>query len=593
MKTIRNILLAASALLLLNSCDKDLWEFADKDKGAYVSDLASPISTTLENDGSFDEWVKVLNYSELYSTLNALYDASTKSVTYTMFAPTDDALRAFYQDKGVNGIEELGKDFASAMVRTMTYMGDSIEFADKFSTKVTSIIYQMVAGETVEVSIDPAQPGYILNGKYHISFDHIACSNGFVYTCQGVVNPLVETIWKRLEEVGQSSIMQAALKATGYDKMLNTVADTVLVLGSYKYTPYNYTLLNVKDEVYHAAGINSLDALKQAIAARQPQASASADSLLKQYVQYHILNSRYTLEELVEMNGTDTIAIASRTLAPNQIYLVNRHYTGKQYVNAAGDTLQHFISYINPEDMAGQAFDDLTSNVLAKNGYLHNVTGWMPIYEPKQTTVVWDLADYSEVREAVGPEHYRPTNYESSETKVDLTRLPCYTVDVPNGRANTVYSELCYVTCKSNLKDCLYNDRVVFNMGYLGSVSMKTPTLVKGKYKVTVSLAYLIDQNIMPTLSGCKGGLLKILVDLPQDFDAATGDETLYNKTLVAPYTQISAKTPGIYTGTLYDEIEFDETASHTFKFVIMDPAASTNKKVYLQFDAITFTPID
>lgn len=580
-------------MLTLSACDKDLWEFADKDKGAYVNEQADPISTTLENNGSFDEWVKVLNYSELYSTLNTLYDASTKSVSYTMFAPTDDALHAFYQSKGVSSVEELGKDYASAMVRTMTYMGDSIEFSEKFSAKVNSLIYQMVAGETVELSVDATQPGYILNGKYHVSFDHIACSNGFIYTCQGVVNPLVETLWMRLEETGNSSIMQAALKATGYDKMLNTVADTAIVLGSYQYTPYYYTLLNVKDEVFHAAGITSLDALKQAIADRRPESGVTADSLLKQYVQYHILDSRYSLEELSEMNGSDTIAIASRTLAPNQIYLVNRHYTGEHYVDAKGDTLQSYISYINPEDIAGQAFDASASNVMAKNGYLHNLTGWMPVFEPKQSVVIWDLADYSQVREAVGPEHFRPANYETTETKVDISRLSCYTVDVPNGRANTTYTELCYVTSKSNLKDCLYHDRVVFNMGYLGSVQMKTPTLVKGKYKVTVTMAYLTDQSIMRSSSGCKGGLLKILVDLPQDFDSATGDETLYNKTLVAPYTQIAKSTPGVYEGTLYDEIEFDETASHTFKFVIMDPAASTNSKVYLQFDAITFTPIE
>jgi hypothetical protein len=130
-------------------------------------------------------------------------------------------------------------------------------------------------------------------------------------------------------------------------------------------------------------------------------------------------------------------------------------------------------------------------------------------------------------------------------------------------------------------------------MGYLGSVSMKTPTLVKGKYRVTVNMAYLTEQSIMRTSSGCKGGLIKILVDLPEEFDSATDDESLYNKVLVAPYTEITKSLPGVYEGTLYEEISFDETASHTMKFIIMDPAASTSSKVYLQFDTIVFTPIE
>lgn len=582
-------MLAASALLL-TACDKDLWELGDTDSGAYVSDQISPIATTLEANDEYQEWVKVLSYSELYSTLNTLYDAKTKPQKFTMFAPTNEALASFYQQKGVGSIEELGKDYAAAMVRTMTYSGDSIKFAEKFTTKVTSLIYTMVAGESVNVTVDGERAGYLLNEKIHISFDHVVCSNGFIYQAEGVVNPLVETIWNRLQERGDSQIMQDALRRTGYDKMLNTAADTSIVLGSFVYKRHFYSLLNVRDDVFHQAGINNVDELTRAITDRSKATGVTPDSLLRQYVQYHILDSRYSLSELVEMKSDDdTIAVASRTLAPNQIYMVTRHYLSP----AEGDRPATFETYINRDDIPTQAIDPELSDIEAKNGYVHNLTGWMPVYEPKQTTVVWDLADYSQVREAVGEEIYRPATVTTSETKVDLSRLSCYTVDVPNGRGNTSYTELCYVTCKSNLKDCLYHDRVVFNMGYLGSVQMKTPTLVKGKYRVTVTMAYLTDQSIMRTSSGCKGGLMKVLVDLPEDFDAANEDETLYNKTLVAPYTQITKTTPGVYSGTIYDEIEFTETASHNFKFTIMDPAASTNSKVYLQFDAITFTPIE
>lgn len=581
----------ASALCLFASCDKDLWDFTDTDRGAYVSDQQGPIATTLEADESYSEWVKVLNYSGLFSTLNAQYDANNKEVKYTIFAPDNAAVQAFYQQRGVSSIEELGEHYADAMVRTMTYTGDSIEFSEKFTTTVSALTYEMVSGEKMSVSLDGTKPGYLLNDAIHISFDHISCSNGFIYTAEGVISPLVETVWNRLCSVEASTIMQAAIRETGYDKVLDTVADTAVVLGSFKYTRHFYTLLNVSDAVYRQAGINSLDDLRNAIANRGKASGMSSDELLRQYVQYHILDGSYPLAEVTAMNGDDTIAVASRTLAPNQIYMVNRHYTGDS-IQSGDAMVADYVSYINNTDIAGQGFNAAASDVLAKNGYLHQLTGWMPVYEPAQTTVVWDLADYSQVREAVGLEHYRPAEVESNETKVDLSRLSCYNVEVPNGRGNTSYTELCYVTCKSNLKDCLYHDRVVLNMGYLGSVAMKTPTLVKGKYKVTVNMAYLTDQSIMRTMSGCKGGLLKILVDLPEEFDASVDDESLYNKALVAPYTEINKSLPNVYEGTLYDEIEFDETASHTFKFIIMDPAASTSSKVYLQFDTIVFTPI-
>ena len=590
-KQIITTLLSAVILTFFASCDKDLWDFSDKNEGAYVSEESSPISTTLSQDEAFAEWVKVLEYSDLYSTLNSLYDANASSVKFTAFAPTDAAMREFYSKKGVSSIEELGKSFAQALVRTMTCAEDSIEFSEKFTSKVNLYQILSVAGETLDVTVDENVTGYRLNNYVHISYDHISCSNGFIYTAEGVVNPLVETVWDELNRTSPSSIMISAIKETGYDKMLNTIADTAFVLGRLKYTYHYYTLLNVPDAVFQKAGISSLGELKNAIAARNTETGKSQDELLRQYVQYHILDAKYSMNDLSEMNGDDTIAISSKTLAPNQIYMVTRHYTGDSIPSTDGKTAV-YVSYFNQNDIPGQTFNVSASDVLAKNGYLHELTGWMPVYEPAQTTVIWDLGDYSQVRQAAGV-HYRPEEVESSETKIDLTKLDCFTVEVPNGRGNSNYSELCYVTCKSNLKDCLYHDRVVLNMGYLGSVVMKTPTLVKGKYRVTVNMAYLTEQSIMRTSSGCKGGLLKILVDLPEDFDSSTDDETLYNKALVAPYTEITKSLPGVYEGTLYEEITFDETASHTFKFIIMDPAASTSSKVYLQFDTIVFTPIE
>ena len=109
---------------------------------------------------------------------------------------------------------------------------------------------------------------------------------------------------------------------------------------------------------------------------------------------------------------------------------------------------------------------------------------------------------------------------------------------------------------------------------------MNTPTIVKGKYKVEVSIVYTTKQSFIRTMGDGNGGMLHITFDGKQD-------------KIVTPYTQIgSSFLPGVYTATLYDEVEFSTTASHAMKFVVMDPAASTNSSFCLQFDAITFTPI-
>ena len=78
------------------------------------------------------------------------------------------------------------------------------------------------------------------------------------------------------------------------------------------------------------------------------------------------------------------------------------------------------------------------------------------------------------------------------------------------------------------------------------------------------------------------GGLLKL-----------TFDDSEENTIFTAPYTKVPSILPGVYTSTLYEEIEFPETASHQMSFVILDPAASTNSNFSLQFDCIRFIPIE
>lgn len=583
-------MLALGSQALMTSCDEDLWKFEDDSKGAYKPSEGDPISTTLENSGEFVEWVKVLNYSDTYSILNALYTGGTgKTHKYTLFAPTDEALQSFYKEKGVGSIEELGKEYATALVKTMTYDGDSLKFTEMFTSNTVGLTFESEANENIFVNIDTENEGFTLYNNsssqskaIHLSRYYIKASNGFVYTADGVLTPLVETVYDRIVKDGKSTIMDAALKATGYDQKLSVVADTTYVLGQRKITHYNYTLLNVSDETFAACGIRSLEDLKSAIVARSAEPEVGVDSLLRQYVEYHLFDAKYFTTDFTEMIGADTVRIWS-PMASNQIMLISKEVASVTEVPAEDgsmvqDTLFSYV--LNTDDLKGQAFVFEKSNVFAKNGLVHQLASWVPVYEPKQTTVVWDLADYSEVRNSLGV-LFQPSEPVASETKVDLSRLSCYEVETgPDGSSNNGYTSLCYVTCKSNLKNCLHNDRVVFNMGYQGSVTMNTPTLVKGKYRVSISMAYLTDLAFIRTMNGCKGGLMRLTVD---------GE----NQILTAPYTQITKSLAGVYETDLYAEIEFTETKSHKFKFVIMDPAASTNNKFSLQFDAITFTPIE
>src|SRR5699024_1621976 len=103
-----------------------------------------------------------------------------------------------------------------------------------------------------------------------------------------------------------------------------------------------------------------------------------------------------------------------------------------------------------------------------------------------------------------------------------------------------------YFTVRQNndWRDCMYGDQMILNLGYLGSVEMETPILIKGKYKVSLRFCYATSMNFMRTMSGgSNGGKLQFSFD---------GDHV----TEFAPYATVADNKLGSYDYEVYDEIE-------------------------------------
>lgn len=536
------------SLLLVMGC-QDPYEGS-----TYQVYQENPIASFLAAEEDYAEWVKVLNYADMFNALNQA------DRDFTAFVPVNDAVQAFYQRMGVTGIEDLGKDYARSMVLYHTML-DTISVQDFINA---SWVLNL-SGDQLSVSIDSVNAGQaLLNGEARVIQMGLHTSNGLVYVLQDAMRPLVETVFDRINDNPDYSLFAEALTKTGWADSLSRLADTLYVDGVAQVSLRQYTLLAVSNATFVKDGIPSYTALKQLLQAGDDVTQPT--NTLNQYVAYHILAGSYGLDKLLTFTGSDTSAIWD-TQADNQVLMIT------------WDTLSAQPFTLNL--MGTKAtFDRAQSNVLAKNGYVHAIDGYLPVWEPQQATVVWDLANYPEVRNLVPVDVYQPTEAVSSETKINITDATCYTAEVSaSGIGGTTYSYLTYVTCKSNLKKAQYFDRLVLNLGYMGSVAMKTPTLVKGKYQVTMNFIYLSDHAFMKTMSDGNGGLMKVSFD----------GNNIRN---VSPYTTVTSSIANVYTYTLYDEIEFGSTTSHLFKLVIMDPSASTNSKFSIQLDNIIFTPI-
>ncbi len=561
----------------LTSCDKDVFDPSDHDGGVYKSALYSPIAEYIDGEADFTEYAKALRYSGTFNALNQ----STAGVSFTALVPTNEAMQEFYSRRGVSSLEELTPDYVRHFVLYHT-VSDSIAI-DKFVT-MNEIIN--IEGEPMSVWIDPENAGQaVLGDEARITEMGLSASNGKIYVLSSVLTPLVETLVDRVTDQGNSSIMLQALEASGWKKELSTIADTTVVEGISQIRKRYYTLLNVTDETFSAAGIGSLDALRAKLVSLDTR-GLTPDSLLREYVAYHIMQSSYRLADLAGGEGE----VSSRLLgsnARNQIMSID-------YDGTVSELESRFT--FNAQGTSA-SFVRGACDIQGKNGYVHNLTSWLPVWEPLQTEVIWDLADYSDIKAAVTSYgmSYAPATPTDKDYKMGLGNT-VYTYEMgEGGKGSTSYSEgVSYVTPKSIRlpssanpeivsAEGYRNDFVVFNVGYMGSVSVKTPVLVKGKYRVELCYYYATGLNFVRTQgSGSNGGLICLSFDGRDDV-----------KDYLNPYKQIPSSVTGFYHSTIFNEVTFDETTDHEFNMIVMDPAASTSSSFYLAFDYIRFVPID
>ena len=556
----------AAIAMLFAACDKDVFDINTdpfKDE-VYSTTLLSPIASFLAEQDGYGEYVKLLNYSNMFNALNQ----SSSGTSFTAFVPNDEAMREFYRRRGVDSLEQLSKEYARQFVLYHT-VKDSI-LPESFVQKKS---VQNLSGDVINIRIDSLNAGQaILNDEGRVVEMGLSAYNGKVYVLSSAMTPLVETVYDRVMEGGQSTIMAEALRQTGWSDKLSVVVDTTVNESREKViTHYYYTLLNVTDATFAKAGIGSFDQLKSTLRSNDNN-GLSEDSLLREYVGYHILANQYSTDDLGAMIGSDVTRIWSSS-AMNQVFTVS-------YDSLATQVADKYV--LNASGVSAK-FVPSASNVLAKNGYIHQLDGWLPVWEPEQTAVLWDLADYTEVKNLVDAEFYQPSEPTASEQRFRIATASCFEYEMGEaGSKNRNYSDIDYVTCRSNMKNAHNNDRVVFNIGYMGKASMRTPTIVRGKYKVELTIIFMTGNNFMRQQSDGNGGMLKMAFDDKEEYTIFT-----------APYTKVTSALPGVYTSTLYEEIEFPETASHNFSFIVLDPAASTNSNFSLQFDCIKFTPID
>jgi uncharacterized surface protein with fasciclin (FAS1) repeats len=489
---------------------------SDPNEGKMFAALEEEsVASYLEKNGNFKEWVTLLKEADLYN-------AMTVRGNLTCFVPTDEAVAAYKQQLG----REMSKEDVLYLVRYHTLFGYKLL---SNALKNGRLVDSTAAGNYLITRFESNGNLYVNDVARVIERD-VVTVNGIIHVLDHVIEPIFETVWDIVRNDNKFSIFSAALETTG----INEVIDKISYAGGVRYWG---TLFAVSDEVYNREGITSLAELKTLLGGGS-NPMESSDPLYS-YVAYHVLSGFYTFSDLATLPE----AVKEKnieTLAEGRL-LNFKEDRGYLYVN---DTITL-----------------LHTDLQARNGVVHEVSGYMPLYNPRAVLFELEFTDQDYYPQYTRLALFRnmilagsTTGGESEELNVEdfpFMRLET----IPEGAGYVVYN----IRSHWPSYDCWYGDVLDISLGYVGSFEFDLPTIVKGKYEVSI-----FHQRIAGR------GACQVIIDdkIIGEMDCTTGS---YN-------AAFSLKPIG--------NITFTENSSHVLSFVALRSGSLT-------VDRIIFKPIN
>lgn len=519
-------------ILLLASACKDAYE-----DNTYMAYEEKPIALLLKSDpdGKYALWVEILEKADLYNTLNL-------DRTYTFFAPTNAGVESYLQKLGLSSVSQMTKEDANYLIKYHLIPGAQIDLG-QFQSGAINDLNATDDNLYIEFRALGLEAVY-LNSESRINAFDIKATNGIIHGLDDVLVPLTATIYNRLEDP-KFSIFREAVVATGLDEILKRVyTEAVDQNGEPIQQRFRYTTFAVSNSTFAKEGIHSLEDLVQKLEVPSGSDYKDTENDLNKYVAYHILAQQRSYADLgAYPDGVYTTNF--ETMATNELIKVSEG-PSELVINATAD-MQSYIQFVE-------------FNIVAKNGVVHEVDNWMPLFLPERVQVIWEFTDYPDI--AANVTQYRnPTlgsQYNKTFAASELTSIKWSTI--PEARPDAlIYRNL-------RPADPLYpatlnNDYLLATLGESGWIEMKSPAIVRGKYRVTY--VWPSPRNATNT------GIVSFIMD----------NQEVYPRLVISNTSSEARRTQVLGT------VDFPETTSHTFRVLSLDGKLITMD--YLQFDPI------
>jgi uncharacterized surface protein with fasciclin (FAS1) repeats len=494
---------------------------------------------------TYSEFIKVLEKSGTASFMNA-YGA------YTLFAPTNDAMKSYLQEIGKSSLDEVSAEDLKTLVRYHV-LADTIStpsFTDGKLPVPTMHGEYLITGINNEAGVSR----YIVNRRAIIIQPNIHTGNGVLHSIDHVLIPSKKSLLDVIAENPNYSIFTKALRETGYDKKIEKLTYTNDT------TPNWLTVLAQSNAVYAAININSYDDLKLKYSKPGADVTDAKDSL-HMYVGYHILSNLKFLADLV-------VTPAHETLVPQEVITITLQDE---------NVLANFETFNGVTE--GVLFNRSKSDIACTNGVLHDLNNNLYIKIRYPTPVYWDVAEQ--------PEIMKLTSIFRKGGKAQVFQVG--ELKEVTWNAGTVE----YYCNTPGAKDLFYwNDRLGLSYirttsGKMNWIEFTTPLIIKGRYKVWVCWR----SNNANSGFGMQTYIDGVL--LPRLF--SFGDYN-YGKTLAEAEVQaagwkryyIGASNADHMSSKLVGTVEITTTGRHKLKFVTSEASPKDNAS---WLDMVHFIP--
>ena len=403
---------------------------------------------------SFSLFREILERTENAAFLNA-YGA------YTCFAPTNSGVRTYLQSLGAASVATADLATLKDMVR-LHLLEDTV-YTSSFTDGKLPVITMYGQYLVTSVTFKDGVSRYIINRQAAVTRTNIRLGNGIIHEIDNVLLPATKTIAQQLSAIPEYSIFVEALQATGYYTVLNTVNPNLANRWMTVFAESNQALAD--------SGINSYAQLKTKYSQTGNPLNA-ADSL-NMYVAYHISDGLKFLGDII---GTST----HQTKLPQEVISVK----------LIGQDVVLNQDVFNGVLEIGVKLDRPKSDVAATNGVWHHTKAHYMVKYRRPTALFWDVSAFDEIMKL--PAYYKRGNYNFSRpTEADAPIKDHYWGWGPLASTNTL--SYLYSASSTVSNYCVNNDVNMLPMGLPNRPvwwEMKTPPIIKGRYKVWICYAW-------------------------------------------------------------------------------------------------------